>query len=128
MALEALVNLNIGKAEGMNRAGDILVLALAGHPWSDLERKQFLVVDYKEADAATMEEKVRVSGGVMAYPFAVTVDGPPLIEGGPPTKQMVNVCSKVVDLTLVPNKDREVAQPRAKITTPVIAPRIDKAK
>jgi hypothetical protein len=128
MALEALVNLNIGKADGLNRAGDILVLAVAGHPWSDLERKQFLVVDYKEADAATLEAKVIEAGGVMAYPFAVTVDGPPLIEGGAPTKQMVNVCSKVVDLTLVPDKDKVVDQPREKITTPVIAPRIEKAR
>ena len=41
MALEALVLLptHADTVGERYRAGDILVLALAGHPWSDLERK-----------------------------------------------------------------------------------------
>jgi hypothetical protein len=130
MALEALVILptradTVGE---LYRAGDILVLAVAGHPWSDLERKQFQVIDYIAPDAATMEAKVRAAGGVMPYPFAVMVDGAPRAEGEPPTKKMVNVCSKEVDLTLIPDKDREVDQPRQKITAPVITPRIERVR
>lgn len=122
MALEALVILPTHDRDDYQRAGDILVIALAGHPWSDKERKLFQVIDYTGDDEAELEAKVRAANGPIAYPFAEFEDVPAR-DGEPGGKRMKAISTKAVDVSAVPNKGRAVDQPRAKIARPTITTR-----
>lgn len=44
--LEAQVSIKPDRAGGISRQGDIIVLALEGHPWGTLDRKHLLVVKW----------------------------------------------------------------------------------
>lgn len=125
MAVEIAVIPNTAMADGsLVRAGDILVAVLAGHRWTSTERKKFIISDYPGDDAKDLEARVVAAGGVLAYPFAVTVDAP--TQEQPTRKLMTAISSKAVDLAGIPNASREVTTERSKVTSPVIIDR-DKA-
>lgn len=56
--------------------GDVIVVALSGHPWGDLDRKVHLVVKWEDSGAeATLMQRVKAGEKwpVISYPYATFV-------------------------------------------------------
>lgn len=72
--LEAQCSLRPDSADGVYREGDIIVIALAGHPWGSGDRKEFVIVQWPD-DRIEQQLVERVKVGeqwpVAAHPYAV---------------------------------------------------------
>lgn len=57
----------------VHRAGDIIVVALPGHPWGTLDQVRFLVVEWEDAELEAALLARRAAGEpwpVKSYPYA----------------------------------------------------------
>jgi hypothetical protein len=72
--LEAQASLQPDTRDGIAKQGDVIVIALAGHPWGTLDQKQLLVVQWQD-DAAELALLQRQQDGeewpVVGFPYAV---------------------------------------------------------
>lgn len=71
--LEAQVALN-STEDGIANQGDVIVLALAGHPWGTEDRRRLLVVEWSDSlmeDALLARRKSGEQWPVLSYPYRV---------------------------------------------------------
>lgn len=71
--LEALAS-HRSSADGSIESGDIIVLALPGHPWGMMERKSFVIVEWDSLDMLhrlLARQKTGETWPVISHPYAV---------------------------------------------------------
>ena len=133
--LEALVSVRHNGEKEMKKRGDILVVKLAGSPWSSMERQFHQLVEWEDAE---LEQKLEAERElepcpIAVHPYAEYRDEPVLddkgnavtdSESGEPLMQsnMVSRSTEQVDLDALPMEikarvmDVNVERPRLKIT------------
>lgn len=72
--LEALCSLRVSE-DGVAREGDIIVLALPGHPWGTQELKRFIVVkwDDPQIEAVLLGRQKEFTWPIIGVPYATMV-------------------------------------------------------
>jgi hypothetical protein len=115
--LEALSVVQPPRVEGVSQQGDIIVVALEGHPWGDMDRKYHLILKWDDA-ALEAELNLRRKQGerwpVKSYPYAKFRDTN--IRG---VQAMTRRAEFVVDVEALPNA-KDVLDPTKAVDAVVL--------